>query len=202
MLVHSEFSRRSFLLAVPGLTVLAAGCGDGQTEAAESGKMLWQADPAARLYGSQGELPLDTLKDKALLVFFGYVRCPDICPTSLSVVAQVLTGLSPEERAKMRAVFVTLDPNRDQPEVLSSYVKLFHPDVLALRSTEPKLKEIAKAFRVYYVLQKPAEGAASDVYAVDHTAHTGLVNAKGRLVKLIPYGTQAEPMRKSLREAL
>ena len=93
MLVHSEFSRRSFLLAVPGLTALAAGCGDGQTDAAESGKMLWQADPAARLYGSQGELPLDTLKDKALLVFFGYVRCPDICPTSLSVVAQVLEGI-------------------------------------------------------------------------------------------------------------
>jgi protein SCO1/2 len=202
MLVHTEFSRRGFLLAVPGLTALATGCGDGQTDAAESGKTLWQTDPAARLYGSQGELPLQTLEGKALLVFFGYVRCPDICPTSLSVVAQVLTGLSPEERASMRAVFVTLDPNRDQPEVLRNYVKLFHPDVLALRSTEPKLKEIAKAFRVYYVLQPPAAGAASDVYAVDHTAHTGLVNAKGRLVKLIPYGTQAEAMRKNLREVL
>ncbi len=202
MFARTDFSRRSFLLAVPGLTALAAGCGEGQTDAAESGKLLWQADPAAKLYGSQGELPLDTLKGKPLLVFFGYVRCPDICPTTLSVVAQVLTGLSPEERAKMRAVFVTLDPNRDQPEVLRNYVKLFHPDVLALRSTEPKLKEIAKAFRVYYVLQKPADGAASDVYAVDHTAHTGLVNAQGKLVKLIPYGTQAEPMRKALREVL
>lgn len=202
MFARNDFSRRSFLLAVPGLTALAVGCGDGQLDAGESGKMLWQADPAARLFNAQGELPLNTLQGKALLVFFGYVRCPDICPTSLSVVAQVLTGLTPDERAKMRAVFVTLDPDRDQPEVLRNYVKLFHPDILALRAREPQLKELAKAFRVYYVLQKPAQGAASDVYAVDHTAHTGLVNAQGKLVKLIVYGTQAEPLRKALREVL
>lgn len=168
--------------------------------AEDSGKLLWEADPQALLQSARGPVPLrETLQGRPLMLFFGYSQCPDICPTGLREMANALILLKPEQRERMRAVFVTVDPARDTPEVLREYVALFHPELLALRLEGEPLKELARAFRVYYKLGPPdAQGA----YPVDHTALTPLVNARGQLVKLVPYGTQAEQLAGEMRKLL
>lgn len=192
-----RLSRRQLMLALPALGLLPA-CGDS-IKPNDSGKQLWLADPQAVLVSPQQELPLTELHDKTLLVFFGYAHCPDICPANLSTIARVLAGLTPEQRAHIRGLFVTLDPARDVAQTLKNYVALFHPDIWALRSTEPHIKQMANAFRVYYVVQKPDQHGA---YAVDHTSHTALVRPGGALARLIPHGTPADEMRKQVLEGL
>ncbi|MDO5693948.1 MAG: SCO family protein [Pseudomonadota bacterium] len=194
-------TRRHVLAAALGGMALA-GCDWGAQAplAEDSGKVLWEADPQALLQSAQGPVPLkDSLQGRALMLFFGYSQCPDICPTGLREMGNALILLTPEERARMRAVFVTVDPARDTVQVMREYVALFHPELLGLRLEGEPLKTLTRAFRVYYKLGEPD---ALGAYPVDHTALTPLVNAQGQLVKLLPYGVKADQLVSEIRKLL
>ena len=110
------------------------------------------------------------------LVFFGYTYCPDICPTTLNDVALVLDDLG-DEAAELQPLFITVDPERDTPEVMAEYVSNFDPRIVGLTGTPEQIKHAAQAFRAYYA--KVEQNGAADGYTMDHSAFIYLMRPEG-----------------------
>lgn len=114
---------------------------------------------------------------KPLLVFFGFTHCPDICPTTLFEVSEVLNRLGPDAE-KVSAIFVTVDPERDTPEKLKLYLSSFHPRISALSGSEAQIEAIKKTYYVY-AKRVPLEGGG---YTMDHTSVVYLMDRQGKFV--------------------
>lgn len=118
-------------------------------------------------------------KGHPFLVFFGYTHCPDVCPTTLFQLAQVMKALGPDTQIKV--LFVTVDPARDTPKVMKDYVSSFDPHIIGLTGTEAQTREIERAYRVY---AKKVDGKGSD-YTMDHTAIVYLMDKEGHFVSAL-----------------
>lgn len=116
---------------------------------------------------------------KWLLVFFGFTRCADVCPTTLVQIAKVLDGLG-EQSARLQPLFISLDPERDTPEVLAAYTSFFDQRILGLTGSPEQIQQVAEAYGVY--VRKVAMG---DTYMLDHTGAVYLMNPDGELASLI-----------------
>jgi protein SCO1/2 len=114
---------------------------------------------------------------KVVLIFFGYTFCPDICPTSMARFTEVMKQLG-SEAAQVQVLFVTLDPGRDTPEKLASYVTWFSPSFVGLYGDLPATEAAAREFKVYYAKSKGSEGMG---YAIDHSTGSYLLDPRGRL---------------------
>jgi protein SCO1/2 len=125
------------------------------------------------------------LKGHPFLVFFGFTHCPDVCPTTLFEVSEVLRALGPDAD-KVNALFVTVDPERDTPDKLKDYLASFDPHLRALTGQPPAIDAIAKAYRVY-VKKVPQENG----YTMDHTAIVYLMDKDGRFVA--PFSLKRRP---------
>jgi len=139
-----------------------------------------------------------TLKDfagKVVVVFFGYTQCPDVCPTSMAELAQVKQLLGPDGD-KLQAVFITVDPERDTPELLKAYMTNFDPTFLALRPTLAQLPEVARDFKVYY---KKVDGKTPASYTMDHSAGSYVFDGKGRIRLYNRYGGGPEVLASDIR---
>jgi protein SCO1 len=119
-------------------------------------------------------------RGKWLMVYFGYTFCPDICPTTMLEIAGVLKALGPRADA-VQGIFVTVDPDRDTPEVLGDYLKSFDPRLIGLTGTRAQISAAAKSFRVFYERQDRDDGT----YSYDHSAFIYLVDAEGRFIKAV-----------------
>lgn len=150
------------------------------------------ADAAGR------RVALDDFRGKLVLLYFGFASCPDVCPTDLATIGQALRELGDAADA-VQPLFVTLDPQRDTPEVLREYAAAFHPRFVALTGTEAEVRRVATDFKVYYDKVKLP---GTSTYTIEHTAYTFLLDREGRFVTLFPPGTPAERMVFMLREAL
>lgn len=139
---------------------------------------------------------LRDFQGKLIVLFFGYTHCPDVCPTTLADVATALQELSPQESARVQVLFVSVDPERDTPEMLKAYVPYFHPAFLGLYGTPEEVAEAAKEFRVVY--RKHVEDGASG-YLVDHTAGSYVLDGKGRLRLFLPFAQPARDIAHDLR---
>lgn len=126
---------------------------------------------------------LADFRGKAVVVFFGYTQCPDICPTTLSAMKEAMGLLGPDA-AKVQVLFVTIDPERDTQALLSQYVPWFHQDFIGLRGDEATTAATAKEFKVFYSKQPSASGG----YSVDHTANSYVFDQEGRLRLLVRHG--------------
>lgn len=133
-------------------------------------------------------------RGQVVVLFFGYTRCPDVCPTTLSDMALALRQLPPEQASRVRVLFVSVD-ERDTAETLAQYVPYFHPDFLGLTGTPEELARAAREFRVVY--RKHQEPGASD-YLIDHTAGSFVLDAKGRLRLFLPFAQPAEDIAHDL----
>jgi len=120
---------------------------------------------------------LADFRGKVVAIFFGYTQCPDVCPTTLSELAAALKQLGPDA-ARVQVLFVTVDPERDSPELLSQYVPAFNPTFLGLYGDAAATAATAKEFKVIYQKQP---GATPGTYTVDHSAGTYLFDPQGRL---------------------
>ncbi len=134
-----------------------------------------------------------------LLIYFGYTYCPDVCPTALSDMALALDALG-DDAAKVRPVFITVDPSRDTPERLKPYVANFHPRMVGLTGSEQAVAAAAKAYRVYFAKSKSE--AAPGEYLMDHTSIIYLMSPDGRYLTHFGHGTSAETMAKRIREEM
>jgi protein SCO1 len=138
---------------------------------------------------------LADFKGKVVVVFFGYTQCPDVCPTTLAELAEVRRALGPDG-AKVQPVFITIDPERDTPELLKSYAAGFGPDVVALRAEPDQLKALARDFKVFYA---KVPGKAPGSYTMDHTAGSYVFDAQGRIRLFTRYGTGATALADDLK---
>ncbi len=151
------------------------------------------------LTSADGPLDTATLRGKVVLVYFGYTYCPDICPTSLAVTSQALAKLAPEELAQVKTVFVSVDPERDDPARLKAYVEFFHPSMVGVTGSPEEIAIAAKKYGAVYARQEVGGGAG---YVVDHSAWTYVVAPDGRLADRIPHGATVEQTLAEIRKWL
>ena len=118
---------------------------------------------------------LSEFKGKVVMLYFGFVQCPDVCPTALTRAAAVMQQLGPQA-AELQVIFVTVDPERDTPELLREYMAAFHPSFLALTGSAEATQKTADEFRVHY--KKVPTGSS---YTMDHTALSYLIDRQGRI---------------------
>ncbi len=119
----------------------------------------------------------ETFAGRVRLVFFGFTHCPDICPTGLGYIAEALDSLTQDEAAAVSPLFISVDAERDKPDLLAAYVAHFHPALVGLSGSEAEVAQTAKAFRTIY-RKVPTEG---DAYIMEHTASIYLIGSDGML---------------------
>jgi protein SCO1/2 len=138
---------------------------------------------------------LKDFRGKAVVVFFGFTQCPDVCPTTLNELAQVRRLLGPDGE-RVQGIFITVDPERDTPELLKAYLANFDPSFIALRGSPEQLAAVTKDFKVYY---KKVEGKKAGSYSMDHSAASYVYDPQGRLRLYTRYGTGPQPLADDLR---
>jgi protein SCO1 len=138
---------------------------------------------------------LAEFKGRVAVVFFGFTQCPDVCPTTLTELATVKQQLGPAG-ADVVGIFVTVDPERDTPEVLKAYVGNFGADMVALRGSEEQTRAAAKSFKAFY---QKVPGKTATSYTVDHTAASYVFDRQGRVRLFTRYGTGAEALAHDLK---
>jgi len=138
-------------------------------------------------------------KGKYMLIYFGYTYCPDVCPTSLTIIGDALDILG-EKGDQITPVFITVDPERDDPEAMKMYVDHFHPKLVGLTGSVDQVKAAAKAYKAYFA--KSGDGYGDDDYAVDHSSITYLMSPDGKFVTHFGHGVEAEPMAKKIADFL
>jgi len=138
---------------------------------------------------------LSDFKGKVTLVFFGYTQCPDVCPTTLAELAAVKRDLGADGQ-RVQGVFVSVDPERDTPEILKAYMASFGPDFVALRGTPEETATAARNFKVFYA---KSAGKTEGSYTMDHTAGTYVFDAEGKVRLFVRYGSGAEALRHDLK---
>ena len=179
------------LAAVLALVVLMSGRAPMSTAAAAVGGPF-------RLVDQNGKTVTDAdLKGRPFLVFFGFTHCPDVCPTTLFEVSEVLRQLGPDAE-RTGALFVTVDPERDTPDKLKDYLASFDPHLIGLTGTSEEVDRMLKAYRVYYK-KVPTEGGG---YTMDHMALVYLMDKQGRFVAPFNLRQGAAEAAASLRRYL
>jgi protein SCO1/2 len=134
-----------------------------------------------RLMTSDGGSATDrSFPGKWLLVYYGYTFCPDACPTALNAIGNALDELGPLA-AGVQPIFITVDPERDTPQVVADYVKAFDPRIVGLSGTPEQIAAAAKEFRVYYKVRS----LGHDEYAIDHSSFIYIINPRGQIVELL-----------------
>lgn len=191
--------RRAMLLM--GLTVLLAACGkEGPTFQSLdiTGNKEFAQDFS--LQDPQGKTrTLADYKGKAVVMFFGYTHCPDVCPTTMAELNQVMQKLGTDAQ-RVQVLFVTVDPQRDTPELMSQYVPAFNPAFVGLRpADDAALKAVTKSFRV--VVNK-VEGSTPNNYTIDHTAGIYVFDPNGQLRLFMRPDEPVDAMAKDLKTLL
>lgn len=167
----------------------------------ENGAVIGQAQVGGpfELVDGEGRTVTDEeFRGEYMLVYFGYTYCPDVCPTELQNMSRALELLG-EEAEAVRPVFITVDPERDTPEVIESYVENFHPRMVGLTGSPEQIEKAAKAYRVYY---KKAESGSASEYLMDHTSIVYLMGREGEFLRHFGYGTSPEDMAQGIRSYL
>ena len=141
---------------------------------------------------------LSDFRGKMVLLYFGYTYCPDVCPTDLMSVGNLIRSLGPEGNL-LQPVFVTLDPERDTREVLRAYATNFHPRFVSLSGTEDEVRRVATSYKVFFEKVTPP---GVNTYLIDHSAYVFLLDREGRFITLFPPGTPQERMAVMVREQL
>ena len=184
--------------AIAGDAMLALTENGSERAVATSGKALI-GGPFA-LVDPNGKTVTDQdFRGRFMLVFFGFTHCPDICPAELQVMSQSLDALGPKADTVV-PIFVTLDPERDTPEVVGAYVKNFGSRFIGLTGSPEAIAAAAKAYRIAYA--KFQEDPASSDYSIDHSALVYLMGKDGEYVTHFAYGTPTDQMTEELKRYL
>jgi protein SCO1/2 len=200
MSVRSVLSRRSLLGATLGATGLfIAGC--SEPAASFTGIDITGADYATgfSLTDHNGQpRTLADFKGKAVVLFFGFTQCPDVCPTTMTEVAEAKRLLGADGE-RLQGLFVSIDPERDTPEIMKQYMASFDPSFLALYAAPDKLPELAKSYKMYY---KKVDGPTPTSYTMDHSAGSYVYDPQGRIRLYHRYGTGSAALAADLKKLL
>ncbi len=201
-----SLSRRACVLSLPALAVSLGlvGCGDSGLQLGGSAKPKFTGvDITGVPYATGFSLPdgdgktrtLDEFKGQVVVLFFGYTQCPDVCPTTLAELAKAKQILG-EDGKRVQGIFVTVDPERDTPEVVKAYSTAFDPSFVGLRpANSDAVDAVVKEFKVVYV---KAPGTTPGTYTVNHTAASLVFDAQGKPRLYEQYNVGAEALAKDL----
>jgi protein SCO1/2 len=199
-MIHTFSSRRSFMgLGLAASAVLMAACSEK--------KLVFNAiDISGGEMGSDfaikdhnGQLRrLNDFAGKVVVVFFGYTQCPDVCPTTMTELVEVKRLLG-KDGERLQPIFITVDPQRDTPDLLKAYMSNFDPGFLALCPTPEQLADVAASFKVYY---KKVGDEKSGSYTMDHSAGSYVFDPKGRVRLFVRYGLGAQPLAADIAQLL
>lgn len=190
---------RPLALAVLVFAGLLSACSRTEPLKDINGLSLAQAEMGRdfNLTDTQGKrVSLADFKGKVLVLFFGFVQCPDVCPTSLLRASQVQSLLGADGE-RVQVAFITVDPERDTPEILRAYTTAFDPSFMALTGTPEEIARTAKEFKVFY--QKVPTGSS---YTIDHTALSYVYDTQGKLQMALRHEQTAEEVASDLRKVL
>lgn len=141
----------------------------------------------------------ESYDNKYLLVFFGYTFCPDVCPTELLLLGQILDALG-DDAARVQGLFITVDPERDTPETLARYVPNFHPDLVGLTGTPEEVAVAAREYRVYY--RKGEMAAGETTYLMEHSTIVYFMNPDSEYVAHFVVGQNPQKVVKRIKAIL
>lgn len=181
-LLNGLFARRagSLLAMLVSLSLILAGCSE--------------RSPDWNLYNIKGHLPdlqftlqaagnqpltEKELLGKTVMIYFGYASCPDICPTTMAQLSEVIKNLG-DDAKDVRILFVSVDPHRDTPDILQAYVDGFNPNAIGLTGDERTIARLARRYRIAYQIEKPKPGDDANVYNVTHSEGIYIFDNKGR----------------------
>jgi len=142
----------------------------------------------------------EDFQGKFMLIYFGYMSCPDVCPTTLATLADAMEQLG-DLNDDLAVLFITVDPDRDSAKDLHDYVQFFDKRIIALRGPKAYTDHMVKAFNAKYQFYYPDPEDKSE-YSVDHTASVAFVGPYGNLIKRFPHGMSADAIAKDIRETM
>ncbi len=149
---------------------------------------------------SQQNQPYSSLdaRGKVVMLFFGFTHCPDVCPNTLGTVQTVLGQLG-DNAIHVQPIFISVDPQRDTPEVLNNYLKYFGNNFIGLTGASEKIDEVVEQFQAFYTYEG---NTATGHYTVDHTSNLYIINPTGEVTNIIPYGLPPEPITNAIEKLL
>jgi protein SCO1/2 len=185
--------------AIPLLALMAVGALEftHRTDGVGAFQASGIGGPFKLASSSGGELSSEELKGKPFIVFFGFTRCPDICPTTVSDVSSWLQALGPEGK-EIKALFISIDPERDSVASLKDYLSSFSDQIIGLTGTPDEIAQVAREYRVYYAKHPLKDGD----YTMDHSAVIYLMDREGRLAGTLTYGEKHEDAVAKLKRLL
>jgi protein SCO1/2 len=145
-----------------------------------------------------GRFRLADHRGQVVILYFGFTRCPDICPTSLTVLSAALDSLGALNQ-RVLPVFVSFDPERETPAGLAQYVRFFHPAIVPLVGSDAEVAALARRYGAQF---RKVAGDGAMGYTIDHTAHFYLVDRFGRLARILPHGTPASEITNAIKALL
>lgn len=151
------------------------------------------------LQGGNGPVASEDYRGRWVVLYFGFASCPDVCPTSLARWAHAINGLSAPQQQQLALLFITLDPQRDTPELVTKYARHFHPDFVGLSGSHEQIDAVAKRYGVIY---RRVELESAITYTIDHSSYSYLLNPQGELVRMLTDGSDVATRTQALRDAL
>ncbi len=152
------------------------------------------------LTGPEGPLSLSDLRGKVVLIFFGYTACPDVCPISLARIHTCFSAMNAEELDRVRALFITVDPEHDTIDKLQKYTGYFHPNIIGLRDELETIKSVTDQYGIKFSKTMRPESAIG--YSISHSTDILLLDSRGQIVESIPHNSEPTYLRARIRDLL
>lgn len=152
------------------------------------------------LIGKSGWVSLSDFKGKVVAIYFGYTKCPDVCPTNLSFLSSAIAQMSPDEKKKFQSIFISVDPGRDTPDILADYVKYFDEDMIGLSAAPDDVDPVVAQYGAYY--EKVPYSNSALMYGIDHTSETYIVGKDGKLIAILAHATESAKILSTIRDAI
>ena len=190
---------KAFIMLLP-VVALIAGMEMYQKYQMKTAAKALQIGGDFTLQSANGSFTLSQHPEKLNVIYFGYTQCPDICPTSLSVMAFAFKQLPPEQLDKLQGILISVDPERDSLEHLQSYTAFFHPQIIGLTDTPEKILTLSRQYGAFY--QKAQIDNSAMGYTIDHTSVFYITNSKGEVLETVPHSASSDALLAALKRQL
>ena len=151
------------------------------------------------LYQGDKPVSLSDFRGQLVLMYFGFASCPDVCPTTLSIISSALRQLTPEELENIQPVFISIDPERDQGEKLTAYATYFHPGFIGITGTPDEVQKVINQYGGFFI---KAESDSALGYQVEHTSKTYIISKDGQYVSILPHDMTSDLALTAIRSGL
>lgn len=151
------------------------------------------------LQGIAGDVSLSDFRGKVVLLYFGFLNCPEVCPASMAVYQQTLNDFNATELARIQPILITIDPKRDTAEILKDYSEYFHKNIIGLTGTENSIRQVANQYGAYF---KAVPTDSEVEYVFEHTSRYYVINQEGQLIDAMRHSTTVNELSARIRTLL